>query len=121
MSDISNDDLDMLLLHLRTHYQWAGLCMLNGMLRQLSHHIAIKRICQSLLRVDPVQRIFERICIRRRDYHVLGPNSLWHHDGQHGLICWGIECCKCVWCPIPDARGPWCRKSICRCLDGKPL
>ena len=33
---------------------------------------------------DPVRRIFERIRIRRRQYSVLGPNSLWHHDGQHG-------------------------------------
>ncbi|KAJ7719323.1 hypothetical protein B0H14DRAFT_3170649 [Mycena olivaceomarginata] len=28
--------------------------------------------------------------IHRREYRVLGPNSLWHHDGQHGLIQWGI-------------------------------
>ncbi|KAF8142950.1 hypothetical protein K438DRAFT_2111325, partial [Mycena galopus ATCC 62051] len=83
MSDISDDDLDML-LRLRTHYRWAGLSMLNGMLRQLSHCVAIERIHQSLLPIDPVRRIFECICIRQRDYRVLGPNSLWHHDGQHG-------------------------------------
>ncbi|KAF8190048.1 hypothetical protein K438DRAFT_1971529 [Mycena galopus ATCC 62051] len=45
MSDISDDDLDMLLLHLRTHYQQAGLSMLNGMLRQLGHRVAIEQIC----------------------------------------------------------------------------
>ncbi|KAF8185877.1 hypothetical protein K438DRAFT_1836458 [Mycena galopus ATCC 62051] len=94
MSDISDDDLDMLLLRLRTHYQQAGLSMLNGMLHQLGHRIAIERIRQSLLHIDPVWQIFECICIRRRDYCILGPNSLWHHDGQHGLICWGIECFK---------------------------
>ncbi|KAF8182176.1 hypothetical protein K438DRAFT_1767502 [Mycena galopus ATCC 62051] len=65
MSDISDDDLDMLLLHLRTHYQLAGLSMLNGMLRRLSHRVAIKQIRQSLLRIDPVQQIFERICLIR--------------------------------------------------------
>ncbi|KAF8183207.1 hypothetical protein K438DRAFT_1907979 [Mycena galopus ATCC 62051] len=83
LSDISDDDLDMLLLRLRTHYRRAGLSMLNGMLRRLGHRVPIERICQSLLRIDPVRRIFERIRIRRRDYRVLGPNSLWHHDGQH--------------------------------------
>ncbi|KAF8169970.1 hypothetical protein K438DRAFT_2061381 [Mycena galopus ATCC 62051] len=62
MSDISDDDLDMLLLRLRTHYRRAGLSMLNGMLHQLGHRVAIERICQSLLRIDPVWRIFERIC-----------------------------------------------------------
>ncbi|KAF8217574.1 hypothetical protein K438DRAFT_1426376, partial [Mycena galopus ATCC 62051] len=35
MSSISDDDLDMLLLRLRTHYRRAGLSMLNGMLRRL--------------------------------------------------------------------------------------
>ncbi|KAF8169973.1 hypothetical protein K438DRAFT_1484947, partial [Mycena galopus ATCC 62051] len=82
--------LDVLLLRLQTHYQRAGLSMLNGMLHQPGHHVAIERIRQSLLVIDPVRRIFEHICIRRRDYHVLGPNSLWHHDGQHSLIHWGI-------------------------------
>ncbi|KAJ7845311.1 hypothetical protein B0H13DRAFT_2239102 [Mycena leptocephala] len=84
LSEISDDDLDMLILRLRTHYRRAGLSMLNGMLRRLGHRVPIERIRQSLLRIDPVRRIFERIRIRRREYRVLGPNSLWHHDGQHG-------------------------------------
>ncbi len=58
--------------------------MLNGMLRRLGHRVPIEHIRQSLLRIDPVRQIFERIRIRRREYRVLGPNSLWHHDGQHG-------------------------------------
>ncbi|KAJ7886954.1 hypothetical protein B0H13DRAFT_1627782 [Mycena leptocephala] len=84
LSEISDDDLDMLILRLRTHYRRAGLSMLNGMLRQLGHRVPIERIRQSLLRIDPVRRIFEQIRIWRREYRVLGPNSLWHHDGQHG-------------------------------------
>ncbi|KAJ7613058.1 hypothetical protein FB45DRAFT_981820 [Roridomyces roridus] len=83
-SSISDDDLDTLLIRLRTHYRRAGLSMLNGMLRRLGHRVSTERVRQSLLRIDPVRRIFERIRIRRREYHVLGPNSLWHHDGQHG-------------------------------------
>ncbi|KAJ7318081.1 hypothetical protein DFH08DRAFT_917574 [Mycena albidolilacea] len=84
VSEISDDELDMLLLRLRTHYRHAGLSMLNGMLRRLGHRVPTERVRQSLLRIDPVRRIFERIRIRRREYRVLGPNSLWHHDGQHG-------------------------------------
>jgi hypothetical protein len=34
--------------------------------------------------MDPVQWVFEHIRIWRRVYSVPGPNSLWHHDGQHG-------------------------------------
>ncbi|KAJ7254002.1 hypothetical protein B0H12DRAFT_1202352 [Mycena haematopus] len=85
VADISDDDLDTLLLRLRTHFRRAGLSMLDGMLRRLGHRVPRERIRESLLRIDPVRRIFERIRIRRREYHVLGPNSLWHHDGQHVL------------------------------------
>ncbi|KAJ7109546.1 hypothetical protein C8R43DRAFT_904859 [Mycena crocata] len=88
---ISDDNLDTLLICLRTHYRRAGLSMLNGMLRRLGHCVPTERVHQSLLRIDPVCRIFERIRIRRRDYRVLGPNSLWHHDRQHGLSVYNVH------------------------------
>ncbi|KAJ7834799.1 hypothetical protein B0H14DRAFT_3087591 [Mycena olivaceomarginata] len=84
LSDISDEDLDSLILRLRSHFRRAGLGMLDGMLRRLGHRVPRERVRQSLLRIDPVRRIFERIRIRRRIYSVPGPNSLWHHDGQHG-------------------------------------
>ena len=83
-SAISDDELDMLIIRLQCHYTRAGIRMLDSMLRRLGHRVQYDRIRQSLLRIDPVQRIFERIRIRRRTYHVAGPNALWHHDGQHG-------------------------------------
>ncbi|KAJ7451459.1 hypothetical protein B0H11DRAFT_1877199 [Mycena galericulata] len=86
LSDISDEDLDILLLQLRSHFRRAGLAMLDGMLRRLGHRVQRERVRQSLLRIDPVRRIFERIRIRRRIYSVPGPNSLWHHDGQHGEV-----------------------------------
>jgi hypothetical protein len=84
LSSIIDDELDSLLFRLRQHYRRAGLSMFDGMLRRLGHHVPRARIRQSLLRIDPVQRVFQRITIRRRTYSVPGPNSLWHHDGQHG-------------------------------------
>jgi hypothetical protein len=84
MSALSDAELDELILHLRRHYCRAGVTMLHGMLLHLGHCIPRERIRQSLLRIDPVQRVFERIQIRHRTYSVPGPNSLWHHDGQHG-------------------------------------
>ncbi|KAG8941496.1 hypothetical protein FRC03_004468 [Tulasnella sp. 419] len=60
------------------------------MLRRLGHRVPVRRIRESLYRVDPVRRVFGRVKIKRRTYKVPGPNSLWHHDGQHGLIRWGI-------------------------------
>ncbi|KAJ7199943.1 hypothetical protein GGX14DRAFT_372621 [Mycena pura] len=84
LSEITDCELDNLLLRLRSHFRRAGLGMLDGMLRRLGHRVQRERITQSLLRIDPVRRIFERIRIRRRIYSVPGPNYLWHHDGQHG-------------------------------------
>lgn len=84
ISQISDEELDILLINLRVHYRRAGITMLTGMLRQLGHRVSRDRIRSALLRIDPIQRTFQRIIIRRREYSVPGPNSLWHHDGQHG-------------------------------------
>lgn len=85
LSTFSDHDLDNTILRLKTHYRRAGITILDGMLRRLGLPVGRERIRQSLLRIDPVQRVFDRIRIRRRKYQVAGPNALWHHDGQHGL------------------------------------
>jgi len=84
VSSLTDDQLDELVIHLRSHFRCAGISMLDGMLRRLGHRVPRDRIRGSLMRIDPVHRVFQRIRIRRRVYSVPGPNSLWHHDGQHG-------------------------------------
>lgn len=84
LSSLSDDELDSIIISLRSHYRRAGITVLDGMLRRLGHRVTRERIRGSLIRIDPVQRVFQRIRIRRRVYSVSGPNSLWHHDGQHG-------------------------------------
>ena len=84
LSILTDDELDDLILRLRSHFRRAGLSMLDGMLRRLGHRVPRERISASLMRIDPVQRVFQRIRIRRRKYSVPGPMYLWHHDGQHG-------------------------------------
>ncbi|KAG6849056.1 hypothetical protein H0H93_011639 [Arthromyces matolae] len=90
ISTLSDSELDDLILRLRSHFRRAGITMLHGMLQRLGHRVPRARIQEALLRIDPVRRVFERIRIRRREYSVPGPMYLWHHDGQHGLIRWGI-------------------------------
>ncbi|KAK7466152.1 hypothetical protein VKT23_004877 [Stygiomarasmius scandens] len=90
LSEISDLELDSLILRLRTHYRRGGVVMMSGMLRRLGHVVQDNRIQESLRRIDPYHRAFSRIRIRRRGYNVPGPNSLWHHDGQHALIRWKI-------------------------------
>ncbi len=86
LSLISDEDLDNLVALLRTHFRRAGVTTLWGMLRNLGQRVQRRRISESLSRIDPVQRIFQRIRIHRRTYEVAGPNALWHHDGQHGMF-----------------------------------
>ncbi|KAJ3878440.1 hypothetical protein F5051DRAFT_327920 [Lentinula edodes] len=83
ITHISNEQLDSLLGRLRIHFHRAGIRMLDGMLRRLNIMVPFERIRQSLVRIDPIHRVFDRIRIRRRGYSVPGPNSLWHHDGHH--------------------------------------
>ncbi|KAJ3902573.1 hypothetical protein F5879DRAFT_805174 [Lentinula edodes] len=83
ITNISDDQLDSLLGRLRIHFHRAGIRMLDGMLRRLNIMVGYECIRHSLIRIDPIHRVFDRIRIRRRGYSVPGPNSLWHHDGHH--------------------------------------
>ena len=85
VSSLLDSALDDLIQRLRSHYRRAGLSMLDGMLCHLGHRVPRDRIRESLMCIDPIQQVFQRICIRRHVYSVPGPNSLWHHDGQHGI------------------------------------
>lgn len=47
------------------------------------------RIRASIHRIDPINTAIRRsVALRRRVYHVDGPNSVWHIDGHHKLIRW---------------------------------
>ncbi|KAI0060522.1 hypothetical protein BV25DRAFT_1807039 [Artomyces pyxidatus] len=84
LTSFEDGQLDAAIVGLRSHFPRAGVTMLDGMLRGTGVHVSREHIRQSLLRIEPVRRIFERIRIERRVYNVPGPNALWHHDGQHG-------------------------------------
>jgi hypothetical protein len=84
VSVLTDDELDGAIIRLRLQFPNAGVNMLHGSLTALGHNVPKTRITASLMRIDPVRAVFERHIIRRRRYSVPGPNSLWHHDGQHG-------------------------------------
>ena len=87
LSSISDKELDELIIRLRHHFRRAGLSMLDGMLHRMGQRIPRERIRALLMRVDPVQQVFQCIQIRRRVYSVAGPMALWHHNGQHSNVC----------------------------------
>ncbi|KAJ7264690.1 hypothetical protein C8J57DRAFT_1069705 [Mycena rebaudengoi] len=50
-----------------------------------------RRVMYSLRRVDNLGNILrEHKVIKRKVYHVKRPNALWHLDGHHKMIRWGI-------------------------------
>ena len=85
VSSWTEAELDAAVTHLRILFPRAGIFMLKGALQSLGHNVPRERIRQSLLRLDPENRLFQRPFIARRKYWVPGPNYLWHHDGQHGM------------------------------------
>ena len=53
--------------------------MLAGALRSQELWIQRQRLCESIMRVDPLGRILRRFQVMRRRVHkVEGPNALWH-------------------------------------------
>jgi hypothetical protein len=85
-STTSDNELDQQILDIRRHFPLAGITMIHGALQARQMRIPRRRISESLMRIDPVRRVFGRQFVRRRKYQVPGPNSLWHHDGQHGEV-----------------------------------
>ncbi|KAJ7458755.1 hypothetical protein B0H11DRAFT_1617145, partial [Mycena galericulata] len=50
-----------------------------------------RRVHSAVHRTDGLGRILRRrTVIKRRTYEVLRPHALWHIDGHHKLILWGI-------------------------------
>lgn len=84
LSTLCDEALDAIILQLRAHFCRAGISMLDGMLRWLGHQLPCDQIRESLMCIDPVHHVFQHIRIHRQVYSVPGPNSLWHHNGQHG-------------------------------------
>lgn len=84
-SNISDDALDEITTQIVDIFPNFGRRMIDGHLKHLGHHVPRSRVQASYSRVHgaPASSFGPRR-IQRRVYSVPGPNSLWHHDGQHG-------------------------------------
>nr|VWO99246.1 N/A [Ganoderma boninense] len=88
VSDLSDEQLDQAIAAILTTFPHFGRQMIAGNLRASGHRVPDKRIRASYLRVRGAPAVFGQRIIVRKKYQVPGPNSLVHHDGQHGLIQW---------------------------------
>lgn len=63
-----------------------GRSMMYGALQTAGYNIPRARVQQAYDRLQGgPSTSFGNRRIHRRSYCVAGPNSLWHHDGQHGM------------------------------------
>ena len=86
-SNISDQDLDSLISHIKVNFPNCGYRLMYGHLLQQGHRVTQKRIRESLHRVDPDGiAIRWAATVKRRKYNVASPLSLWHIDGNHKLI-----------------------------------
>jgi hypothetical protein len=89
--NLSDNDLDLLVQTFRKAKPSSGLSYLVGFLRSHGLRIQRERVRSSVHRVDPVgSALRSRTIIPHAEYYVPRPNALWHMDGHHKLICWGI-------------------------------
>jgi hypothetical protein len=88
-SDITDSDLDRELIEIKLDHPNDGERLLIGHLAARGIIVPRVRIRASIHRVDPENtRLRRSVTIRRRTYHVEGPNAVWHVDGNHKLIRW---------------------------------
>ena len=90
-SEISDRDLDLLIQHFKNHKPTSGLRYAMAFLRRHGLRIQKRRIRMSMRRIDGLgQTLRNHEAIDRRTYEVPRSNYLWHTDGHHKLIHWGI-------------------------------
>ncbi|KAG6852689.1 hypothetical protein C0991_009875 [Blastosporella zonata] len=90
-SSLSDQELDEIIAYILEAFPSFGRRMIDGHLKHLGHRVPRSCIQAAYTRVFGLpSNCFGPRKIERRVYSVPGPNSLWHHDGQHGLIRWKI-------------------------------
>jgi len=91
---ISDEDLDILVQQYRQENPGGGRAYMIGRLRA-AHSLRIQRhrVIDSMNRVDRLGQGLRQHVGRKKQrtrYQVPRPNALWHIDGHHKLIAWGI-------------------------------
>ncbi|XP_060887963.1 uncharacterized protein LOC132958896 [Labrus mixtus] len=91
VDDDADEELDRIVSEVHRSHPNTGYKLMRGHLNARGVRVPISRLRESLHRVDAegvYMRPLRLHVIRRRQYSVPGPNSLWHIDGHHKLIRW---------------------------------
>ena len=97
-STVTDEELDQIVQSfISVHGCHVGFSMVYGHISSLGMKVQRDRVRACLRRVDPQNsRLRWATVITRRTYSVPGPNSLWHIDGHHSLINWGLVIHGCI-------------------------
>ena len=91
-NEITDEELDQCLAAIIQDFPTFGRRLATASLRANGIMVPEGRVRESLACVNGTPGIFGGRRVHRRHYKVTGANSLWHHDGQHGmslpLFCW---------------------------------
>jgi len=99
-TNITESDLDEIIHDFqlrREHTTGSGYVI--GHVRSRGIKVQRHRIRDSINRVDRLGQTMRRNArekVPQQTYHVPRPNALWHMDGHHKLIAWGIVIHGCI-------------------------
>ncbi len=88
-SSVLDEELDTLVLTVKSRHPYAGYRMVKGFLQFMGHRVQWERIQASMHRVDSagiISRLTQLGCVVRRTYSVPSPGALMHIDTNHKLI-----------------------------------
>uniref|UniRef100_A0A7M5V4P1 Integrase catalytic domain-containing protein n=1 Tax=Clytia hemisphaerica TaxID=252671 RepID=A0A7M5V4P1_9CNID len=94
---VTDDELDSFILEVKKQHPLCGEVSVIGFLRSKSILVQRWRVRESIHRIDPTNTALRWFKQNPRwVYSVPGPNSLWHNDGVHKLIHWGLVVHGCI-------------------------
>ena len=86
-AEITDDELDLMTRSIQSSFPMCGNRSMQGHLLSRGIRVQQIRVRESLRRIDPHGSFTRRLrTIRRRQYNVRAPRSLYHIDGNHKLI-----------------------------------
>uniref|UniRef100_A0A1X7TV74 Integrase catalytic domain-containing protein n=1 Tax=Amphimedon queenslandica TaxID=400682 RepID=A0A1X7TV74_AMPQE len=91
---LSDQALDQLVQDTVTQHPYVGHCFVWGVICSQGYQVTRARVREVFRRSDPIGIALRwgSTAISRQPHTVPGPNSLWHIDGNHKLICWRMVC-----------------------------
>ena len=96
-TEVNDDVLDEVVSKIAENYPNSGEVIIAGLLLANELSVPRQQLRDSLHRVDAVGVARRRIGrIERRVYMVAGPDHLWHMDGHHKLIKFGLVTHGCI-------------------------